>query len=452
MHELERHIESTIEERGLLRRSSPVLVALSGGADSVALLSVLTSLGYDCIAAHCNFHLRGAESIRDMRHAEKIARQLGTNIYIKEFDVAEQMKKSGESVEMACRTLRYEWFHELLDRDFSQAVAVAHHREDNVETFFLNLMRSTGIDGLTGMDYRRGFIVRPMLDISRGAIENYLNDKGLEYVTDSSNAENEYRRNCLRNIIIPALEQYFPNATNAILSTMEHLRDSRNLIDFALNDTLGESRLRNTIDVKCLMERADERTVRGLLFEHLKNEGFTASQVSNIVRAVKTGSSGLRFETDKDRVAELDRGILSINDTTGQKKSMARHKVSLRHDILTPIHIEVTPHHVTEFKPEHNANVMYLDAIANDEESVFELRHPQTGDRIRPFGMRGEKLVSDVLKDAKFSAAQKRGCWLLTRNDEILWIVGLRASHKYSITPKTRNYLRLEFKNGDYRR
>lgn len=446
MHPLELHIQGVIDRFGLLRRSSPVLVALSGGADSVALLSALHNLGYECIAAHCNFHLRGAESVRDMRHAEKIAAQIGVNIYIKEFNVAARRKKTGESVEMACRELRYAWFHDLLDRDYSQAIAVAHHREDNVETFFINMLRSSGLTGLTGMDYRRGFVVRPMLDVSRGEIESYLADKGLEYVIDSSNLENDYGRNRIRNEILPLLNERFPGATDAILATMRHLADSREL-------------LMHFVDGVRPLVAADEAAVnvaellrlhgipysRLILFELLKDKGLRFSQIGDIVEAVSNGRTGQRFDIGESRVAELDRGLLTFHYVAPvDERSFP---VSLKRDILVPVHIEVTPHAITEFNPEREPTVMYLDMKALNGKAEFEIRHPRNGDRMRPYGMKGEKLVSDILKDAKFSSAMKRDVWLLTRNGVVLWIIGLRASDHFTLSPRTQRYLQLKYKN-----
>lgn len=444
MHVFEQHIQSTIDRLGLLRRSSPVLVGLSGGADSVALLAVLTRLGYDCIAAHCNYHLRGDESVRDMRHAEAVAGQFGVNIYVRDFDVAERIAHTGESVEMACRELRYEWFNSLLDRDYSQAVAVAHHREDNVETFFINLLRSTGLAGLTGMDYRRDFVVRPLLDVSRRQIEEYLADLGVGFVTDSTNRLNDFRRNRLRNIVLPALEANFPGATEAILATMSHLSDSLVLYRDAVSsaaETIGATS--TTVNVSALLSAKGEKRAAIVLFELLKPLGFNASQVSDIIKSAIAGHSGRRYDSPL-KTAELDRGVLTLSNPAGNRSRDDVYRVSLKHDILVPVNISVTPHDITEFKPVRDPGTAYLDMAALEGEAVFEIRLPRTGDRLRPYGMKGEKLVSDLMKDAKFSAAQKRGVWVLTRNEEILWVIGLRASRHFSITPRTRRYLRLQ--------
>lgn len=459
MHPFERHIKNTIESRALLRLSSPVLVALSGGADSVALLSVLVSLGYDCIAAHCNYHLRGTESIRDMRHAESVARSMGVNIYIREFNVKDRISQTGESIEMACRELRYAWFHELLDRDCTQAIAVAHHREDNVETFFLNLLRSSGITGLCGMDYRRDYVVRPMLDVSRNDIEQYLRDKGLEYVTDSSNALNDYKRNRLRNLIIPAIENNFPGATDAILSSMTHLRQTDALLDHLISKEDSVFHIEpNRFNVGTLLSAHGITHGTTLLYEMLKPHGFNATQAVDIIRAVEKNHSGLVFPLKNGTVAELDRGILTIQgenffhshpdkglsrSAIPNTKGLSSYPVSLTHDILFPVHIHISRHDVTQFRPTRNPAVAYIDEEALNDNPVFELRKVRNGDRMKPFGMTGTKLVSDILTEAKLSAAQKRDIWILTRNDVILWVTGIRASSFFAVTPLTRRYLQL---------
>lgn len=445
IYPLERHTRAVIEREGLLRRGAPVIVALSGGADSVALLSVLCALGYECIAAHCNFHLRGEESVRDMRHAERIAKHLGVDIYIREFNVAERVKRTGESVEMACRTLRYDWFHDLLDRDYSQAIAVAHHREDNIETFFLNLMRTTGLRGLTGMDYRRGYVVRPFLDVSRTDIEQYLAEKGLEYVVDSSNESNDFKRNRLRNCILPSIKEHFPIVENAVLETISHLRDARLILDDAVGRVKAQYMTdEEHLDIASLNMSYDSATGRAFVFEMLYPKGFTSTQVDNIVDAVKDGRTGLHFDLPDGLVAELDRGILTIMPKDKSALTDRAHAVNLRHDILKPVHIEVSEHDIVEFHPTRDINVIYLDVRAVSPDASFEIRSPRVGDRMQPYGMNGERLVSDILKDAKFTAAQKRNTLVLTRNGVILWIIGLRASAHFSLTPKTRRYLRLQ--------
>ena len=191
----------------MLQKDSPVLIGLSGGADSTALLDILRNLGYTCIAVHCNFKLRGDESIRDYEFAKMIA--LSYNIKFKsvDFDTVEYAKKFGISIEMACRELRYKWFDNIMSELGAQAIAVAHHKDDSIETFFLNLSRGTGITGLTGIKAINGKVVRPLLNISREEIEQYLKLKKIEYITDSTNKQDIYKRNKIRLNVMPLLKQ-----------------------------------------------------------------------------------------------------------------------------------------------------------------------------------------------------------------------------------------------------
>lgn len=433
-----------IARKGLLHKEAPVVVALSGGADSVALLAVLTRLGYDCRAAHCNFHLRGDESMRDMRHAGAVAEKLGVDIYIRDFDVPARMRETGESVEMACRSLRYKWFSDLLDRDGAQAIAVGHHREDRVETFMLNLMRGTGIAGLTSMRPRSGHVVRPLLMSSRGEIEEYIASLGLGYVDDSSNSSDLHRRNRLRNSILPLMEDKFPGAMNAILRTIGNLEEAEAIYREAVDRGVRKYMSRDGIDMKSL--RGDEHAGI-LLFEHLKTYCFTYTQICDMLSGAE--SSGLRFfSTDGATVAELDRGMLSLREASGCEPCDSDvYLVALQHDIVSPVHIIVTQADVSTFRPEGlGADVAYFDASMLDDDAYLELRHARRGDRLVPFGSSKSKLVSDLFANAKYSAEQKRRAWLLTCNGEIVWIPGLRNTAAFPVGPGTKRFLRLQLK------
>lgn len=443
MHTFESHISAALPVCGIDPGGKPVLVALSGGADSVALLAALCALGCRCVAAHCNFRLRGAESDRDMRSAQALCSRLGVDCYIKEFDVEARRRATGESVEMACRELRYEWFGDLLDRLRAQCIAVAHHREDNVESFFLNLLRGSGLAGLTGMRYRHGYVARPMLGLTRQQIEDYLAVKGISYVTDSSNASNVYKRNRLRNAVIPAISASFPEGVGGILASMSCLADNRCLYEAMIEQKRKAYVTPSAIDLAALM--AAEPQPRILLYEIIKPMGFNMTHAADIVASASR--SGLLFKAGATAL-ELDRGILRINAAETMRPADGA-PVSLRRDILTPAHILVSEHQIVEFKPERDPNVAYFDVSVMDGDAAFALRHWQRGDRMAPFGDKSPgatRLVSDLYANAKYSASDKRRAWLLTRDGHILWAVGLRASSLYAVTPDSRRYLRLEYR------
>ena len=222
---LERRIERYITEKKLFGKQDKLVVALSGGADSVALLRALLSLGYDCMAAHCNFHLRADESDRDEAFVRKLCDILSVPLEVVHFQTSDYAKEKGLSIEMAARELRYEWFENIRQKHGASYIAVAHHKDDNVETFLLNLSRGTGINGLKGIMPKNGWIVRPLLEVGRDDILEYLKNIGQDYVTDSTNLEDIYTRNKIRLDIIPLFKQINPSFCDSVCETAIRLSD-----------------------------------------------------------------------------------------------------------------------------------------------------------------------------------------------------------------------------------
>ncbi|MDE6301754.1 MAG: tRNA lysidine(34) synthetase TilS [Muribaculaceae bacterium] len=443
-HRLTDYVAETIARHGLLRPDGRVVVALSGGADSVALLAVLLELGYDCVAAHCNFHLRGEESLRDMRHAEAVTERLEVDMYVKDFDVETRCSATGESVEMACRELRYSWFRELLERDCAQAIAVGHHREDQIETFFLNLLRGSGPTGLGGMRYRNRHVVRPLLDVSRADIEDYLNSRGLRWVDDSTNALDDFTRNRIRHHLSGPLEDLFPGATAMTLRSMNYQRETADAYARAValvmkrftTPTPGEYNLRALLD-------AEPANAAAWLFEALRGEGFDRRRTDDMLRAAERDGGTFRGGNGS-HVREVDHGILRAPHAAAPA-AQDTYDVSLACDIFEPVNIRVSRHHVSEFAPVRDPHTAYIDAAALGAGHLWQLRRWHRGDRMQPYGMNDSKLLSDIFADARLSAEAKRNLWLLTCDGRIVWAVGLRASSMHVVGPRTKTYLRLEF-------
>ena len=285
-------VQAYIAQHQLLRPGALVIVGLSGGADSVALLHILTRLGYPCVAAHCNFHLRNDESDADADFAQQTAEALGLPFRRIDFDTADYARQNGVSTEMAARTLRYEWFETLRRELGAEAIAVAHHRDDNVETVLLNLIRGTGLSGLCGMRPRNGHIVRPLLSVDRHQIVRWLTDRHLPFRTDSSNASDVYRRNFVRLRLLPLMEQLNPSVRDAILRMAGHLTDVeaiyRNAIDSHRAHLIDAD---GRISIDALLRTPAPQAV---LFELLTPYGFTPSQCADIARAL-SGESGRSF-------------------------------------------------------------------------------------------------------------------------------------------------------------
>lgn len=413
------------EAKRLIDSDSTVIVGLSGGADSVALLDLLFSLGYRCVVTHCNFHLRGDESDRDEAVARSHAARLGVEFIKTDFDVPERQKSAGESVEMACRSLRYEWWESLRKQLGNTVIAVAHHRDDNIETFFLNLMRGSGITGLKGMLPRAGDIVRPMLGCTRQEIEEYCREKGLHYIVDSTNLENDYRRNRLRNIIIPEIEKQFPGAVEGIARSIRCLGDNYGFYRDCVKSA-GEKYLSPDGSVNVAGIIGGEAHPRMVLFEILSPLGLNMTHVDNILNCASR--SGLTFGN-----YILDRGVLR----PASGLAAVERVVSLTDD--PQFKVTVSPR--CDFSPTRDPMTIYLDEKVLDGDPVFTVRPWREGDRIAPFGMKGTRKVSDLFSDAKLSIDEKKRVSILTRNDEILWVIGLRASHHFPVTPSTACFL-----------
>lgn len=484
-HHLVQATKDFIARHRLLAKGDRVIVGLSGGADSVALCLVLQILGYDVQGAHANFGLRGAESMRDQMHVARVAQLLDIDLHLRRFDVDAQCKATGQSVEMACRELRYTWFTDLLEQLGAHAIAVAHHREDNVETFLLNVLRGTGIMGLGGMQPRRDHVIRPFLPASRAQIEDLLRVAGIDFVTDSSNLENHYLRNRLRNVVLPAIvNQFGPGAMDSILNTIGMVASHNRLYRLAVDNmahkyllTTGEGFMAVDVGAIAALERVDvpfvDDTPFTLLRYILVPYGFTPDNITTMLRAVKTGATGKEWRSALGYTAMLSQGLVTLypeNDKVDENT----YEVNLRRDILKPVHIRISRHDVSEFEPRPGQNnVLYLDMRVLDATpglqildglehtssqpltAKLRLRHPRNADRIAPFGMKGSRLVSDILAEANLDAYHRQRVWVLERDSDqpgaepvILWIVGHRASRHYTIGPRTQAYLRLELEGA----
>lgn len=423
-NDLEMRVARYISSHSLLDvTAGPVVVGLSGGADSVALLAMLTSLGYECVAVHCNFHLRGMESDRDMNHAVKIGRSLCEKVHVEHFDIPGWQRQNGGSVEMACRDTRYALFGRIMEDTGAQAVAVAHHREDNLETVLHNLMRGTGIAGLTGMAPRRGHVVRPFLDLSREDIENYLQERNIGYVVDSSNLSNDYARNRIRNILTPALLQVASGALNGILNTVDTLRETERFYRQSIERVMSKYVSDKGVDLKGLNEEPDAGLV---LFEYMRQSGVSRRMSDDMLATCEY--SGRVFKSH-DHVWINDHGFLREQADS--------------EEITTDFPFLIEMIAAKDMHPVSDASVAYLDATAID--AGLSWRYWEEGDRMHPFGMKGSKKVSDLMRDAHIPTDKKKHIpFLVTAKDEILFIPGVRASKFFAVTPETETVLRVK--------
>ncbi|MBQ4366468.1 MAG: tRNA lysidine(34) synthetase TilS [Muribaculaceae bacterium] len=439
--QFEQRVAEYVAAHRMVGSNGAVLVALSGGADSVALLRVLLSMGIDCEAAHCNFHLRGEESMRDERFVRELCESLNVPLHVRDFDVEAYRRTHGVSVEMACRTLRYEWFGQLLADGNCAVVAVAHHRDDNVETFFLNALRGTGLAGLAGMRPVHGRVIRPLLCVCRADALEYLQGLGQGFVTDSTNMENDYLRNRLRNVVIPAVEQEFPAARDRISDTMNRVGEGRalyaELVERLRSEALMASPHAGVARYNLSVLRQVEN--RGiLLYEMLKKDGFNRTQCE----AVFTASVGCVFSSST-RTLYVGRDFIDIEESTID--SIEEISISLSNPNSFPDWLRMNRSAVP-FAPSmvdgRNTVALHPDVLSCGR---VVLRHWRKGDRLSPYGMHGSKLVSDLFADAKLSDADKKAVWLLEADGCVVWVLGLRASSHLKVELGSTDYLLLHY-------
>ncbi len=436
-------IRDFVTAHHLLQKNDTILVGLSGGADSVALLLVLRNLGYDCVAAHCNFHLRGEESNRDERYCREFCGSMGIRIEVKDFDVESFRKRTNESVEMACRTLRYSWWNSLINKGTGTVIAVGHHKEDNVETFFLNMLRGCGLNGLKGMLPKSGDVIRPLLDVSRIDIENYLSEKAIPYVNDSTNSENEYSRNKLRNVILPELEHMFPGAVNSISKTIQCLQGNYELytdsVKWLRRKYISPDNCINLSEIVTAEPHPDM-----VLFELLAPMGFNMTQVRNILSSMDDSgtslASGRRF-ISSDLTLLLDRGFLRPCRGVLEDIPTEAVEVSFSERPFSSTLISKTEFDKLRCTGALTSQSIYLDAKILDIPHVFSLRRWRSGDRLAPFGMKGSKLLSDMFNDLKIPVDKKNSIPVLLCDDMILWVVGIRASRHFAVSESTREIM-----------
>lgn len=421
---LKDEIERYIERERLFGHEQKLIVALSGGADSVALLRLLVGNGYRCEAAHCNFHLRGEESERDEHFVSLLCEKLGVKLHITHFNTTEYAANQKLSIEMAARELRYNWFEKLRKEIGAAYIAVAHHKDDSVETILLNLIRGTGIAGLTGIRPKNGHIVRPLLCASRTDITDYLRAIGQEYVTDSTNLVDEYTRNKIRLNIIPMLQEINPSVKESIAGTGYSLYEALSVYRSGIVEGKKRVLKDGEIDIEALL---NEPSPRALLHEILYPLGFNPRQTDDIFASLNS-QPGKQFLSKNGIRLIKDRNKLLLSDSS--KKEDAPVKLRYRE-------VEYT----AEYKIVRRRDTICCDAdkLTGD----IAIRRWQRGDWFIPFGMRGRKLVSDYMTDHKFSLDQKEAQWLMTAGGKVVWLIGERADNRFRIDENTKRVIEI---------
>lgn len=435
-------IKRFIVRHHLMCEDDKYLLALSGGADSMALLMIIHDLGYEIEAIHCNFHLRGEESDRDERFCVEQCQKLGIKIHLAHFDTREYAKLHKISIEMAARELRYSYFEQLRNDIGAKDVLVAHHLDDSVETILMNLIRGTGIHGLTGISPRNGHIIRPLLCVDRHEIEGFLREKCISYVTDSSNLSDNVIRNKIRLNVLPMLRTINPSVSKSIYHTSERLSQVATVFDDAIRQTVDAATISSgkKEEVYAIDKIKNEYT----LFRILQPCSFSPEQIEDIYASLIGQQVTGRVFMSSSHELLIDRGRIVIQPT---EKPFKPFKISETGTYVLPdekrLILVETP--IDEkFSINKNPEICCLDA--DWVRFPLILRQTVEGDRFCPLGMKGSKLVSDFLTDQKKSLFEKRRQLVLQdAKGKIIWIVGMRPDERCRISPDSKKALVVEY-------
>ncbi|MBL7112585.1 MAG: tRNA lysidine(34) synthetase TilS [Bacteroidales bacterium] len=438
---MQERFTSFVRDQNLFSRDNKILLAVSGGIDSVVMLYLFRQSGFQFGMAHCNFHLRGIESDGDEQFIQQLARQYNITHYTAHFNTEEYARENKLSIQMAARELRYNWFEEICDQHGYTNIATAHNQDDVIETFMINLGRGTGIRGLTGIKPKTGRIIRPLLFASRSEIEKFANECAVEYREDSSNISVYYTRNKIRHEIIPLFEEINPSFRSSLIETIRKLNDTENIylntIENIKNELVEHNGESAIIDLEKLEPLPNKLTV---LFEILSGYQFLSSQIASIIDSSKA-HSGKQFYSGTHRLIK-DRNtfiVTPLKETESKRYYIDEGMEQVREPISMDLLIVDNNH---SFTIPRQRNVACLDYGKLNFPLIFRKWHD--GDYFQPLGMVHKKKLSDFLIDEKLSIADKEDQWLLISGDDIVWVVNQRIDERYKVTDKTRQILMVE--------
>jgi tRNA(Ile)-lysidine synthase len=417
-----------------------LLLATSGGLDSMVLLHLMEQLGFEIAIAHCNFQLRGLESFGDQNFVQEYADKHQIKVFITQFDTENFAKDYKLSTQVAARELRYNWFYELLETQNFDYLLTAHHADDNLETFIINLSRTTGLDGLVGIPAQNDKIIRPLLPFSRQEIEDFAKQNNIAWREDASNASDKYLRNKIRHHLVPLIKELNPDFLSAFQKTQNYLQESQSMVEDAAIMVYQQvaSEVDEVIyfDLKKLKKLPNYPSY---LYQWLQEFGFTAWQ--DIYDLVASQSGKQVFSETYRLVKDRDFLLLKILNTDQNKAEFIIHKEHKNHDL--PIKIEFCK--VADISLP-NDSVIFVD----EDKMTFPLtlRHWNEGDHFQPFGMDGKsKKVSKFFKDEKLSLIEKEKIWILSSENQIVWIVGMRQDERFRTDKNTENSLKITLKS-----
>ena len=427
--------ENHLNQNFSFLRDKKIFLAVSGGIDSLVLLELFYQLKYEIAVLHCNFSLRDSESYGDENFVIATCKSKNIPIFVQKFDTKQFASDYKLSIQLAARKLRYDWFYEQLREQNFDYIITAHHLDDSLETFLINLTRGTGIDGLTGIPNQNDKIVRPLLPFSREQIEVFAKENDILWREDSSNSSNKYLRNKLRHDLIPILKEVQPNLLSSFENTLENLKQAQSLIYDAsriiYKDVVAEVDNQIKINSKKLLLLPN---YQAYLYQWLKPYNFSAW--NDIYDLVYAQSGKQIFSENYILLKDRDFLILYRNENVNDEKEFLLEKNQL--EVKIPLNLSICK--VADIS-QMTSNCIFVDE--NKLQFPLTIRKWKEGDYFYPFGMQGKKKLSKFFKDEKFSIIDKSSTWLLCSNNEIVWVINKRLDDRFKVTTETTNILKI---------
>lgn len=435
-----KQFEVNILKNDLFNKTDKLLIAFSGGVDSVVLCDLLTKAGYHFDLAHCNFQLRGTEANDDTSFCETYAKLIHAKCHTIYFNTKNYAVENKLSIQMAARELRYKWFKELISEHGYTYLLTAHHANDNAETLFVNLTRGTGIKGLQGIPEKQNNTIRPLLFATKEMIKNYAKKHNIQFREDSSNQEVKYKRNFIRHQIIPELKKLNPILEETLNTSIHYFKQSSQIVTqfckSKFKDICEENNERLKINISLLLSEPQKET---LLFEWLHPKGFKTNQIEQLTTSLSTKNNiGKFFESSTHQLA-VDRTYLIVKKKTNETNTTEFKINSISDTTHLPIKLVLEEIKQTSFT--NNKNELFISVT--DHFFPLTLRKWKTGDKFQPFGMNGFKKLSDYFKDQKLSKFDKEAVWILESNQQIVCIVGYRMDNRFKVTNESNQILKL---------
>lgn len=431
LQKLQNHLEANLS----FLQESKLFLAVSGGIDSMVLLDLFYKINYEIAVLHCNFSLRDSESDEDENFVKQFCNERKIPVYVKKFETQQLAKEYKLSIQVAARKLRYDWFYKQLEENKFDYILTAHHLDDVLETFLINLSRGTGLDGLTGIPAQNDKVIRPLLPFSREEIQNYAKENNLKWREDSSNASDKYLRNKIRHDIVPIIKDLNPSFLNSFQNTIENLQQANSLVDDASSlvyeKVVHDEGSQIKIDI---IELFAFKNFKAYLYQWLKQFEFTAwNDIYDLVYA----QPGKQVFSE-NYVLLKDRDFLILHAKKSNVNNEVYFIINKSNDVKVPINMSIC--NVSDISIV-NSNCIFVD----EDKLQFPLtiRKWEEGDYFFPLGMRGKKKLSKYFKDEKFSLIDKASQWLLCSENQIVWIIGMRQDERFKVENNTINILQI---------